>query len=77
MGHLAAINSNKTHILKFQATKAKTLAALGKKFAMLQLDNLLREYGIAESYEHLTNSQAKYIPSFRDLESLKRVLQAK
>ncbi|MCX6908390.1 MAG: phosphoribosyltransferase [Verrucomicrobia bacterium] len=53
------------------ALKPETLAALRKHFTPDNLDATLREYDIAPNHKALTNSQARYILSFRGLDSFR------
>lgn len=49
---------------------AETAARINFKFGRRRLDSFLREYGIAESAQDLTNSQARYLLSFGDLDAI-------
>lgn len=44
------------------------------KFEVEELNNLLFKNGITKNYKELTNSQAKYLTSFRDLNSLRNAI---
>ena len=53
------------------AIKPETSKAIKEKFNTNQLNLLLSQYGIAEKYTDLTNSQAKYILSHRGIDRLR------
>lgn len=70
----ATTSSAQTGYGGYLAPIPETLDLVQKKFNTNALDALLSSHGIATSYAHLTNSQAKYILRFKDLESVKRLL---
>lgn len=53
------------------AAKSESLKKIYNKFGKDEINSVLLRYGIAESSEQLTNSQANYLANFGSLESLK------
>lgn len=82
-GHVAAITclagsySTITGSSLQIAPTEKTLHALNTKFHAAALDSLLRETGIADRIQDLTNCQARYLLSFRSLDSLRARLPSR
>lgn len=56
----------------YLALKKDTLEKLENKFDPVELNNLLNDFKICNDYRELTNSQAKYILAYKNLEQFRK-----